>query len=60
MRTFLPFQKLKWKHTISMKVPLFFILVLIGLIPLVVESHVMSWSFRQMQIENRMIQIQNQ
>lgn len=60
MRSFMPFKKIKWKHTISMKVPLFFILVLIGLIPLVAESYVMSWSFRQMQIENRIIQIQNQ
>lgn len=50
----------KWKHTISMKVPLFFILVMTGLIPLVVESRVMSRSFQQMQIENRMIEVQNQ
>lgn len=60
MWTFEPLKRIKWKHTISMKVPLFIILVLIGLIPLVVESHVMSWSFRQMQVENRMIQVQNQ
>lgn len=60
MWTFEPLKKIKWKHTISMKVPLFIILVLIGLIPLVAESHVMSWSFRQMQVENRMIEVQNQ
>ena len=53
-------KKPEWKHTISMKVPLFFILILVGLIPLVAESNVMTQSFRQMQIENRMNEVQNQ
>lgn len=50
----------RWKHTVSMKVLLFIMLVLIGLIPLVTESRVMSWSFQQMQIEDRMIEVLNQ
>lgn len=50
----------KWNRTISMKVPLFLVLVLIGFVPLVVESKVMTGSFSQIQIENRMNQIQNQ
>lgn len=50
----------RWKRTVSMKVPLFFVLVLIGLTPLVAESKVMSHSFRQIQIENRINEVQNQ
>lgn len=53
-------KKWRWKRTISMKVPLFFILVLIGLTPLVAESRVMSHSFRQIQIESRINEVQNQ
>lgn len=53
-------KKLKWKHTISMKVPLFLVLVLIGFVPLVAESKIMLSSFRQLQIENSMKQVQNQ
>lgn len=53
-------KKWRWKRTVTMKVPLFFILVLIGLTPLVAESRVMSHSFRQIQIENRINEVQNQ
>lgn len=53
-------RKWKWKHAISMKVPMFFMLILTGLIPMVTESYVMTQSFLQMQIDNRMIEVQNQ
>ncbi|MEG2349414.1 MAG: ATP-binding protein [Hungatella sp.] len=52
--------KKEWKHIISMKVPLFILLVLIGFIPMMAESRVLLRSFQQSQIEDRINEAQNQ
>lgn len=53
-------KKREWKYTFSMKVPLFFILLLIGLLPMQMGIRVLLSSFQQTQIDNRMIEVQNQ
>lgn len=53
-------KKWKWKHTISMKVPLFLVLVFIGFVPLMAGTKILLGSFKQIQIENCMKQVQNQ
>lgn len=50
----------EWKHTISIKVPLFLLVVVIGLLPLRIGNTVLLRSFQQTQIDNRMIEVQNQ
>lgn len=49
----------KLNHIWSMRLPLIFCFLLIGLIPLVVQARFMSGFFRQTQIEDRMIEAQN-
>lgn len=49
----------KINHIWSMRFPLIFCFLIIGLIPLVVQARFMSGFFRQTQIEDRMIEAQN-
>ncbi len=54
------FSRLKFRHAVSMKVPLFFLFLLMGWIPMFVQGKVMNRSFRQTQIDGRVIEVQNQ
>lgn len=53
-------KKREWKHTISMKLPLFLMILLVGFIPMRMGSSVLSSSFSQILIEDQMIDVQNQ
>lgn len=56
---------LKWKswemkHTISMKLLLFLLLVLVGVLPMMANGFVLISSLKQVQIEGQMMKLQNQ
>ena len=44
----------------SMKVPLFILFMLIGVVPMLIQGKVMNRSFKQTQIDGRVIEVQNQ
>lgn len=48
------------KHTVSLRVILSILLILAGIIPMFVQSRIMTGTFRQSQIDARMKEIQNQ
>lgn len=52
--------RFRFKHAISMKVPLFILFLLMGFVPMFVQGKVMNRSFRQTQIDGRVIEVQNQ
>ncbi len=49
-----------WKRTVSMKVPLCLLFLMIGFFPMYILSKVTDQSFRQTQIDFRMMEVQNQ
>ncbi len=48
------------KYPVSMKIPLFFFAVLLGILPIFVQGIAMRRSFQQTQIDGRVIEVQNQ
>ena len=50
----------KWSRAVSMKVPLYIVLILVGVIPMVIGSQTVISSYQQSQIDARSIEIQNQ
>ena len=50
----------RWKRTISMKVPLCLLFLMIGFFPMYILSKVTDQSFRQTQIDFRVMEVQNQ
>lgn len=52
-------RKRAWKHTWSMKTPLILCFLLVSLIPLLIQSQFLFGTFRQTQIEDRMIEARN-
>lgn len=48
------------KYPVSMKIPLFFFLVLLGILPIYIQGRTMRRSFQQTQIDGRVIEVQNQ
>ena len=50
----------EWKHQISMKIPLVILILLAGLLPMLLQGKVLIGSFRQNQIDDRIIEVQNQ
>lgn len=48
------------KYPVSMKIPLFLFAVLIGILPMFIQSRAMGRSFKQTQIDGRVIEVQNQ
>lgn len=53
-------RRLKWNHAVSMKVPLYIVLILVGIIPMIIGSRTVISTYQQSQIDNRSIEIQNQ
>ena len=53
-------KKIKWKTPISMKVLLVILILLAGFLPMMLQGKVLVESFRQNQIDDRMIEVQNQ
>ena len=49
-----------FKHTASMKLPLMILFLVLGFVPMYVQGVVMNRSFRQTQIDGRVIEVQNQ
>ena len=60
----LRFQKLKLdkfrQRTVSMRLPLFAMFLLMGVLPMVLQGQIMGRSFRRTQIDGRVIEVQNQ
>ena len=50
----------EWKHQISMKIPLVILILLAGFLPMLLQGKVLIGSFRQNQIDDRIIEVQNQ
>lgn len=48
------------KYPVSMKIPLFLFALLIGILPMFVQGRAMGGSFKQTQIDGRVIEVQNQ
>lgn len=48
------------KYPVSMKIPLLLFAVLIGILPMFIQSRAMGRSFKQTQIDGRVIEVQNQ
>ncbi len=57
---FAKIDKTKFKHTFSMRVPLFILFMFIGIFPMLIEGIVMNRAFRQTQIDALVIELQNQ
>lgn len=53
-------KKFELKYQISMKIPLVIVILLAGLLPMILQGKVLTESFRQNQIDNRIIEVQNQ
>lgn len=53
-------KKRQWKHTVSMKIPLFLTFLVLGFLPMSVLKKVAEQSFLQTQADSRMIEVQNQ
>ena len=51
---------IRWKRTVSMKVPLCLLFLMIGFFPMYILSKVTDQSFRQTQIDFRVMEVQNQ
>ncbi len=51
---------IRWNHTISMKIPLCLLFVMIGFVPMYILGKVTDQSFRQTQIDFRVMEVQNQ
>ena len=53
-------KRIKLNHIFSMKIPLFLLFLIIGFLPVFIQSKFMNQSFSQTQIDGRMIEVQNQ
>ena len=53
-------KRIEWKHTVSMRVPLVILILLAGFLPMMLQGKVLTESFRQNQIDDRIIEVQNQ
>ena len=53
-------KRIKLNHIFSMKIPLFLLFLVIGFLPVFIQSKFMNQSFSQTQIDGRMIEVQNQ
>lgn len=53
-------KKIGFKHTVSMKVPLVMLFLIVGFVPMLIQGLVLIGSFKQGQIDDRMIEVQNQ
>ena len=49
----------KWKPVITMKIPLFLVLLVVGYVPMKAGGQILLSSFRSSQVEERMEEIQN-
>ncbi len=48
------------QRAVSMRAPLFLLFLVIGLLPMIIQRFVMNRSYRQTQIDGRVIEVQNQ
>lgn len=52
--------RVKQKHTVSMKVPLVLMLLMVGILPMLIQSKILIGSFRQNEIDSKMSEVMNQ
>lgn len=52
--------RIRQKHTVSMKVPLVLMLLAVGILPMFIQSEILIQSFRQNEIDAKMSEVQNQ
>lgn len=60
MKGALTWKRIVAKYPVSMKIPLFFFSVLLGILPIYIQDRTMRRSFQQTQIGGRVIEVQNQ
>lgn len=52
--------RLRFKRTVSMKVPLLVLFMLLGFLPMLFQGRILNRSFRQAQMDGKVIEVQNQ
>ncbi len=53
-------ERLRFKRTVSMKVPLLLLFLLMGFVPMLFQGRILNRSFRQAQMDGKVIEVQNQ